>query len=352
MSRRRLWWVLAVLTVMLALAPYSAESAAPEKVITWKVQPHVGSAHPITIAFQEIAERVKAMSGGRFVLQVFPGGGVVPAFKEFDGIDAGSIQAGTVPAVLRLNYFANKGIFCQRSGVKDPLGQYAWMVQGDGHELQQKMIDKKGFKVQLLKGVGFLEGPEIWLHSKKPVKSLADLKGMKIRTAGEAGEILARLGPKTVVINSGEVYDAASRGVIDAAENGTPHVNYTLSFQEVFPFVYTGTNRLAFTWGDIGVNKQAWEALPADLKAIFVEVVRATTMSFYTNAVWLDAQAIDKYKKAGNKVEPIPADIDEAFIRESRTFYGEKAAKDPELAEILKSQDEFFAKWEGYTGKW
>jgi TRAP-type mannitol/chloroaromatic compound transport system substrate-binding protein len=140
--------------------------------------------------------------------------------------------------------------------------------------------------------------------------------------------------------------------VIDAAENGTPHVNHTLSFQEVFPYVYTGTNRLAFTWGDIGVNKQAWDGLPDDLKAIFVEVVRATSMSFYTRALWLDAQAIEKYKTFGNKVEPIPADIDQAFQREALKFYGEKAAKDSELAEILKSQDEFFAKWEDYTRRW
>jgi TRAP-type mannitol/chloroaromatic compound transport system substrate-binding protein len=229
----------------------------------------------------------------------------------------------------------------------DPTGMYAWMTVGGGHELNLKSLEK--FNVIVLKGSGFVEGAEIFCHSKKALANLADLKGLKFRTAGEGGAILERMGAQAIQLAGGEIYDALKRGVIDACEASGPNMNWSMAFQEVAPYLYLSPVRSPGLYCDLIFNKTAWQELPVDLKQIVESITRSESMRFYCEAVWKDAEALQKFKDYGNKVTILPKEIEAEMVKQASAFYDEMGAKNPAAAEVLKSQRDFRKKWEGYV---
>jgi TRAP-type mannitol/chloroaromatic compound transport system substrate-binding protein len=104
---------------------------------------------------------------------------------------------------------------------------------------------------------------------RKEIKTVADLKGLKFRIAGLAGQMLARLGVVPQQLPAGEICSALEKGAIDAAEWTVPYDDEKLGLGKVARFYYTP----GFWEGGASlhalVNNKAWEALPADFKAAF-----------------------------------------------------------------------------------
>jgi len=208
-----------------------------------------------------------------------------------------------------------------------------WWQHGGGKELYHKMIQE--YDVQIFSGI--VTPPEIFLQSTKPLKTLADLKGVKIRTSGDDGEILAKMGASIVSVAPGEIYESLKRGVIDAAQLSTPALDWSFGLQEVVDYMYLSPVRQPSDWAVVEIKKSAFEELPDDLKQIVDSEMNALTLRSYNWLLWADVEAIKSFKDYGTNVEPASQEIVDEMKRLAVILYDEKAAKDPVAAEIINS---------------
>jgi len=305
---------------------------------------------PLYMGLERVCNEIEISSGGRLSIEPFAGGGIWPAFEEIDGIDAGAIDMACAPFTNLVHHFPTGALFCTMVNGMKPVEFYGWLTEGGGHELEVEMLGD--WNVVILKGSGWLEGPEVFAHAKAPIDTLEDVKGLKFRTGGEGGAVLDKMGMASVQLTGGEIYDAMKRGVIDACECAGPTTNWRLAFQEIAPYMYISSVRAPSLYGNFIYNKAAWDDLPDDLKHVIESVTRVESVRYYTESVKADAEDLQKFKDYGTNVLKVSKEIEDELKKQAEIFYDDKAANDPFAAEVLKSQREFRAIWEGYVDLW
>jgi len=319
--------------------PTPTPTPTPEvEVIKWDLQCSYASGTRFYDVVQMLVDEINAESGGRLVVELFPGGAIVPATKEFEGVVQGTIDAGVMAHGFNAAWFPQTSLFYQVVGGMTAVPYMMWFEAGGGDQLVERMWATKDV---VYVGTPLFHPPEIWCDSSKPLNSLADLKGFKMRTAGEAAEILTRMGASPVFLAPGEIYEAAARGVIDGLEYGGLHVNWDFGFHEVCKYIYLSPSRAPTATSGFAVHKDTWAKLPPDLQEIVKTACKRVALKGYAGEVVLDNIAIDKYKGAGIQLSPLPKDIEDEMYRVAAEYYDEMAAKDPFYAEIVKSQHDF-----------
>jgi TRAP-type mannitol/chloroaromatic compound transport system substrate-binding protein len=163
---------------------------------------------------------------------------------------------------------------------------------------------------------------------------MEDFKGMKVRTPGWYMDILTRLGVSVTPIPGSEIYLALERGIIDACEFSSPAVNLPMGFHEVTKYVIEPGAHQPSCQFDIFINKDAWNELPDDLKAI-VEICSV---------------------EIGKKVEYVVMDDEtlNEFAKVTHAYLEELKGKDPDVKKVLDGQEEFkkeFADWRELRGR-
>ena len=287
--------------------------------------------------FAEFSEKITQCSGGQFVLEPYPADSIVPAWKEFDGVHEGALDYGMCGSGAWKDKFPTGGLFMSMVGGLSATETIMWLLAGGGAELMQRMAE--GYNVHFVHGMW--PTPETFLYSTKALKSLADIEGLKIRTAGDDGVIFTMMGASCISMPGGELYEAMQRGVVDAMQYTSPANDYSMGFHEVSPYAYISPARQPTDYAAFTVNKDAWAKLPDNFKAIFEECALAMGTKYYAELARADLEALEKYKEYGVQVEPIPEDIESEVVRVSVEFYDEQSAKDPFFAEVVNSMREF-----------
>jgi len=288
-------------------------------------------------SFARLSERATLASGGRLVLKPNPSGAIVPASKEFDGVHGGSLDYAMTAFAYWKDKFPAAGLFTFTVNGLSPTEQLLWHLGGGGKELAQEMV--KDYKVILVPG--WIGTQEIFLSTTKPLKSLADIKGLKIRTAGDDGVLFSRMGASVVSLATQEVYESTKRGVIDGYQLSTPANDYSLAMHEVIKYAYLSSVRQPSEYHTILFNKDVWAKLSDADKALIEESVLAEAWRYMALITRLDREALDKYKAYGVQVANIPKDIEDEVSKQAEIFYAEESAKDPFFAKIYKSQRDF-----------
>ena len=176
---------------------------------------------------------------------------------------------------------------------------------------------------------------------RKEVKTLDDLKGLKLRIAGLAGQVVAKLGVVAQQVAGGDIYPALERGTIDAAEWVGPYDDEKLGFNKVAPYYYypgwwEGGAMLHFWF-----NKGKWDELPKAYKAT------ATAAAAYANADMLakyDARnpaALRRLVGAGAQLRPFPQEVMEASYKAANELYDETSAKNVEFKKVYETYRAF-----------
>ena len=316
-----------------------APPAAPEvETITWKLQSLTTEAMRYHVIVTRIAERINEMSGGRLVVETFPTGAIAPAGEEFDGVHQGVLEACLAGHMNQLDLYPAAGLFYQVVGGLTAAQMQLWYLAGGGDDLATQMYEPSNV---VYVGTPLLHPPEIWCHSTVALETPDDMKGLKIRAAGDAGEILNMMGASTVMVPGSEVYESAARGVIDAFEYGGPAINWGMGFHEIADYLYLSPSRAPTGGSGLFVNDDAWAEISPDLQAMVKYATMAETQLWYAEQIVLNHGALDSYRDYGTVVEQLPASIDEEFIATAAEFYDGKAAADPFFAEVLESQRAF-----------
>jgi len=306
--------------------------------VTWRL----ASSFPKSLdtiygAADTFSKRVAALTGGKFQIRVFASGEIVPGLQVLDAIQAGTVEIGHTASYY---YFGKDPTFAFDTAV--PFGltsrqQTAWMDQGGGRELMREFFKDYG----VINFMGGNTGTQMGGWYRKPIKTLADIKGLKIRIAGFAGRVIERMGGVPQQIAGADVYPALEKGTIDAAEWVGPYDDEKLGLAKVAPYYYSPG------WWEAGpqlsfyVGLKAWEKLPKEYQA-------AIEVATYEAHVVMQAEydnknpaALARLIKNGAKLNYFSKPImDEAF-RLSTIVMEEEAAKNAKFKKVYEPWKRF-----------
>jgi TRAP-type C4-dicarboxylate transport system substrate-binding protein len=281
-----------------ALAPWGAAPAvAQEKPVELTYSIFFPATHRHTQLAQEWAAEVAKRTEGRVKITVFPGGTLTPADKCYDGVEKGLSDIG----MSVLGY--TRGRFPLTEVIDLPLGYRSGAA---ATELVNAYFAK--FRPKEFDGVKILylhaHGPG-FLHAKRPVAKIEDLKGLKVRCTGLAAKIVAALGGTPVAMPMGETYDALSRGVVDGSM-GPQESLQGWRWGEVVKSSTEGFGAAYSTAFFVAMNKAKWDALPAEAQQAIAQVSGEWIPK--TGAAW---DEMDKAGRAfavgrGNSIVELP----------------------------------------------
>jgi TRAP-type mannitol/chloroaromatic compound transport system substrate-binding protein len=270
--------------------------AAAAAQYEWTFQTSETAGEPTFKYKQDWATNVAAMSGGRIKIEILPTGAVVPHNQTLDAVGSGILQghmtdpsyfSGINPA------FSMLGNLVGAWG--NPLEFLEYMKVGGGEALYNELVEPYGLHLIGAAATG-LES----LPSKKPLRTVADMKGLKIRAPeGMVYDIFAKAGAAPVNLPGSEVYTALEKGVIDAADYTVFATNQA---QGLHKFAnnpsYPGFHSLPMV--DVSINKKIWDGLPEDLKAILVTATDKLAYDLVFKLKKLDIAAVEEAKKDPN----------------------------------------------------
>ena len=237
---------------------------------------------------ERIAERVRALSGGRIDISVYAAGEIVPAFGVLDAVGNGVADLGHTAAFYWQGKMPAAAFFTTVPFGLTPGEHVAWIDAGDGQALWDELYAPFGVKPFMGGNTGVCMGG--WFRHE--LKSLADLHGLKLRSLGLGGEVYRRLGATPQTTPPAEILVALQSGVIDGAEFVGPGSDIALGLYRVAPFYhYPGFNKPNGT-GECIVAKKIWDQLASDLKAIVAHACAAEADYALAEMERLNAEAL------------------------------------------------------------
>ena len=290
-------------------------------------------------AADEFSKMVSAMTGGKFQISIHPGGELMPAFGVVDGVQNGTVEMGhTAPYY----FFGKDETFAL--GCAIPFGlnsrqMTAWMYEGNGLKLMREFYAK----YNIVNFPGGNTGSQMGGWYRKPVTSMADMKGLKFRVGGFAGKVIERLGGVPQNIPGGEIYQALEKGTIDAAEWVGPYDDQKLGFNKVAPnYAYPG-------WWEGGpqldffINQKAFDALTPEYKAIVEAAAAYAHVDMQAKYDGRNPGALKNLVSSGTKLFRFPKDVMEAAFKESIALYAEIGDKNPNWKKVYADYAKFRA---------
>ena len=293
----------------------------------------------IYTAEDEFAKIVSQMSGGKFTITVHSAGELLPPFGVVDGVQSGTVECCHTAAYY---FFGKDPTFAIGSAIPFGLNSRqmtAWMFGGNGQKLMREFYH--GYNI-----INFPmgnTGAQMGGWYRKEIKSVKDLKGLKMRTAGVAGMIMQRLGAVTQSIPAGEIYTSLEKGAIDAVEWIGPYDDLKIGLYKVAPHYYYPGWWEGSTQGDLFVNVKAYEALPAEYKAMIEAAASRSHIIFQALYDARNPIALKQLVAGGAKLHRFSKDIMSAAFKESMALYEELSAKNPQWKKVYEDYSKFRA---------
>jgi TRAP-type mannitol/chloroaromatic compound transport system substrate-binding protein len=261
------------------------------------------------VSAARLADRLAQLSGGRFEVDVYAAGELVPAFGVFDAVSQGAAEMGHTASFFWQGKIPGAVFFTTVPFGLTPPEHVAWVERGGGQDLWDALYAPFGVKPYMAGNSGFQMGG--WF--KKPVKSLNDLAGLSIRSAGLGAEVFRRLKMNAVAIPPGEIFGALESGVVDAVEFLGPFSDIALGFDRVAPYYLWPSFNKPNGTAEAIVSAKALGALPADLRAVVATACAAEASAGLAEADWMNGAAV-RQLRAGGKVTLArwPGDVIEA----------------------------------------
>ena len=322
-------------TIVASLLIFSSSVIAADKH-KFKMATSWGGGPLMEIGAKAFAENVKRMSNGRIQIEVFPSGTLGPGLKVSETVKNGVADMGHTWIGYDWGKDKTAVLFGGYAGSSDTEKMLHWLYRAGGAELQREFRDQK---FGLISMPLFVRTSEVFLHSRKPVKTLKDLQGLKLRTAGAWLEISKGMGASPVTMPGGEVYTALERGTIDATEWGTLYENKSPGVhQPTAPF-------------ELLINKKAWGKLSKEDKKLVEDAAFMTTMNSWLTIGDEDAKALEFFKSKGNEIIELAAEV-QYEGREAGVKWAEGVAKENAyFKKILDHQLAYFELWKD-SGKY
>lgn len=310
-----------------------------QKKYEWRLVTSWPKNYPgLGMAPERIADLVEEMSNGQMKITVYGAGEQVPAFGVFDAVSSGSHQMGHSGG-----YFWKGKVPAAQFFTSVPFGLTAdeinaWVNRGGGQELWQDLY--KPFNLLPLPGGN--TGTQMFGWFNKEIKSLEDIRGLKMRIPGIGGEVFQRAGGVPVNIPGGELYTALQTGTIDATEWVGPYNDLAFGFHQIADYYYYPGWHEPGSMLEFMINLDAWNKLPETLKVIVKTAAQAVNQDLLDEYTAMNNKALQELvSKYGVNLLPLPEEVLKEFKDISETVLDELAAEDTEFKKVYEHFKEF-----------
>jgi TRAP-type mannitol/chloroaromatic compound transport system substrate-binding protein len=337
-ASRRKFLSVAGLAAGAGVATLAMPNVSRAQTVALKMQGSWGAKDVFNEMAMDYVQRVNDLGGGRLKIDYLVGGAVVHPFQVLDGVHGGQIDAAHTVTV----YWYGKHKAASLFGTGPVFGFNAneglgWIHNGGGKELFEELqtqimkIDVKSFFVMPMP-----TQPLGWF--KKPVNSMADMKGLKYRTVGLAADLMQAMGLAVAQLPGGEIVPAMERGVIDAFEFNNPTSDRRFGAQDVAKNYMMGSHHQATEYFEIMFNRTKFNAMAKEQQAILQTCAEAVSsanewkaMDYYSKDL---AELVEKDKV---NVQRTPKDVFDAQIKAWDGLIAD-LAKDPFMKKVMDSQ--------------
>ena len=288
-------------------------------------------------ACETFAKFVSEATDGKFQVQVFAAGEIVPPLQVLDAVQNGTVEMGHSAQYYYIGKDPTWALFCAVPFGLNARQQNAWFYAGDG----QKLIDEFGAKFNskcLLMGN---TGAQMGGWFKKEIKTVADLKGLKMRIGGWAGKTLSKLGVIPQQIAGGDIYPALEKGTIDATEWVGPYDDEKLGFYKVAKYYYYPGWWEGGTTNHLLINLAKWNELPKSYQAIVAAAAGYANVEEQARYDARNPQALKRLVADGVQLRPFSQAIMEACLKASNEVNAETSATNPNYKKVLDSMQAF-----------
>lgn len=320
-------------------AVVATSSRAAEPVVKWRL----GSSFPKTLdtiygGAEEIASKVAELTGGRFLIEVHAGGVLSKPLETLDAVQKGEFECThTVPY-----YFYGKdptiAMDCAIPFGMNSRMLTAWQYEGNGRKLFKEYYAEKWNIVAFAAGN---TGTQMGGWYKNEIKTLSDVKGLKMRIGGFGGAVLSRIGGVPTQIPGSEILGALENGKIDACEWVGPYDDEKLGFQKVAPFYYypgwwEGSAQVA-----LYSNKKAYDALSPEFQSALEAACTWAHVRMQAKYDARNGDALRRLIKGGTKMRAMPQPILDAAFKSAQSIYAELMITNPAWKKIYPDYARF-----------
>src|SRR5258708_3908859 len=284
-----------------------------------------------------LAKRVAEATGGKFNIKLFAAGEIVGGLQVLDAVQNGTVECGHT---ANYYYFGKDPTFAFAASIPFGLNarqQNAWMRHGGGLELMREFC--REYNCHLIPAGN--TGAQMGGWFRKEIKTVADLKGLKMRMGGTAGLVLAKLGVVPQNIPGGDIYPALEKGTIDAAEWVGPYDDQKLGFDKVAKFYYYPG------WWEGGatlhlfVNQDKWNELPKNYQAIVKTAAAHINVDMQAQYDALNPKALRDLVGRGVQLRAFSPEILSACMEAANQTYAEMSAKNESFKKVYESLKAF-----------
>ena len=327
--------------VAIGLGAAAGEAGAAEKV-RWKM----ASAFPSSLVHlgttgKPFAEHVETLTGGTVNIRFYEPGALVPPLEIFEAVSKGSIDAGWTSPGYHIGKFPSVSMFSSFPFGPREAEFLAWLKYGGGLKFYDELYGKhnvKGFPCLLIP-------PEAGGWFNKEIKSVEDLKGLKMRFAGYGGKVMEKLGVSTQLLAPGDIYPALELGTIDATEFSMPAIDLGSGFYQVAKYYYFPGWQQQATLHELLVNMDRWKALDKTQQAQIQAACDASLINSMAHGGILNMKAMDELRSKGVEIRQYPPDVIEAMRKAWAEVIEENRKSTPEFKEAWDSFAAFHEKY-------
>ena len=341
--RNKLLKLFALIGVIAVLATpsFAAKKVKWNLAMTWPK-----TLSPLVHPPQKLAKLLDEMSGGGFTIKVDDSSKHKSPLGIFNMVKGGQYDIGHSASYYYKGIEMSMALLTTAPFSMTTAEQYSWYYYGEGEALTKKVFDKHGMYAFPSGNTGVQMGG--WFRSE--IKSLADLKGLKMRIPGLAGEIFSKLGVTVTNIAPGELFTSLQMGTIDALEWVGPSMDVKMGFYKIAPFYYTGWHEPASDM-HFYVNKRAYDKLSKEYQTMLKTAIRTVGMDMYFENYNMNADAWKKMKveNPNIKVKTFPKKVLKAMKKATDEVMMSYSKKDPLFKEIYESRQNYLNKVRPWT---
>ena len=342
---RKTFALTALAAVLGMVVPAGAQQPAGVKNL--KFQSTWPASSTLQDNFRYFAERVDKLTAGQVKIEALAAGQIVPPFEILDATHKKVIDGGHGIAYYWVGKNKAATLFSNTpAGVAgmDHMDFLGWIYEGGGLELWWDFYQKE-LKLNVIAFPILPSSPQAFGWFKRPIKNLADFKGMKCRQTGIVAEVFQRMGMQTVNLPGGEIVPSAQRGVIDCAEWVGGIEDLRLGLPQVWKYHYTPGMHESASIGEIIINTDVWKGLTAQQQEAIRSAATETFVRWGVKWQKQNAEAIVEMRtKYGTQILRTPPDVLLAFLKAWDEIAAEESAKNPFFKKVIDSQRAYASK--------
>lgn len=319
--------VIATAAMAAALTLTAASVQAQE--VKWRLQSIV----PVNTFFwtemvEKFTDTVSFMTNGRIEITPFGVGEIVPAFEVHKAVADGTVDAGWTSAAFLANADPTNALLSDFPGGPSPEVYMHWYYQGGGKELFQQYRNEVQNVHSIMLGIGTTE---FFAVSVKPVRTVEDFKGLKLRTTGAWATVMKEsFGGSTTVIPSNELFSSLERKVIDAVDWAGPGGNLGMGFHKIAKYLIVPGVHQPASPVELVINLDSWNKLSDTDKQIIDSAAQLVTFQSYLATGQADQNAMPEYRANGNEFVTLTPEAQEAVKKAARAWFEARADEQAE----------------------